>query len=352
VPLELIVETPKVISYVEYTDRSPASREVLVQTLVSGIKHGTELNMYRGTLPFASELWDPSLRLFRPPGEGEQVEPFFPHTLGSWAAGVVTQVGPGASRFRPGDLVHGEWKHRQTVIKNEDLLYPVRSLDDLEAMLFSDPARFALGAIHDAAIKLGDRVAIFGLGAIGMLALQMARLSGAVQVIGLDIIPGRLKLAKELGADVVINPAECDAGRVIKEASEGKGVDVAIEISGAYSALQHAIRGVHREGLVVTASYYGDQAGRVDLSREWHHNRITLRSSMPVWGCSHRCQPMWDLDRLERTAVDLLASRQLQVKALIGARIPFLQAAEAYALIDGSPEEKIKVILTYPERIP
>jgi threonine dehydrogenase-like Zn-dependent dehydrogenase len=347
-PLELIVETPKKIGFTEYQDCTPSGKEILVKTTVSGIKHGTELNMYRGTLPFADELWDPALRLFRKPGPGEEVPPFFPHTLGSWAAGFVLQVGPEVTRFRPGDLVHGEWKHRETILKHEDLLYPVCSQVDAETMLFSDPARFALGAVHDAAIKLGDRVAVFGLGAIGMLALQMARLNGAAQVIALDPIPGRLDQAHELGADLAINPAECDAGRAIKEATGGKGVDVAIEISGSYAALQQAIRGVHKEGLVVTASYYGDQANRVDLSREWHHNRVTLRSSMPVWDCSHRSQPMWDLNRLERTAVDLLAGGKLKVKSLIGARIPFAQAAEAYAIIDGSPAEIIKIILTYP----
>ena len=347
-PRELIVETPKKIGYQEYPDREPVGKEVLVKTTVSGIKHGTELNMYRGTLPFAEELWDPCLRLFRKPGPGEQVAPFFPHTIGSWAAGVVVQVGPDVVHYRPGDLVHGEWKHRETVIKHEEQLYPVSREVDSETMVFSDPARFALAAIHDAAIKLGDRVAIFGLGAIGLIALQMARLNGATQVIALDLIPSRLALAKELGADQVINPAETDAGMAIKEVTGGRGVDVAVEISGSYLALQHAIRGVHREGLVVTASYYGDQAGRLDLSREWHHNRITLRSSMPVWDCSHRCQPMWDMNRLERTAIELLAHKMLQVKPLIGARYPFERAAEAYTIIDQTPGEKIKILLTYP----
>jgi threonine dehydrogenase-like Zn-dependent dehydrogenase len=346
-PLELVVKTPKVIAYAEYTDHEPLESEVMVQTTVSGIKHGTELNMYRGTLPFADELWDPDLRLFRFPEGGEQIAPFFPHTLGSWAAGVVLKTGPAVRRFKAGDRVHGEWKHRETIIRREDQLYLVREQGDEETMIFSDPARFALSAIHDAAIKLGDRVAVFGLGAIGMLAMQMARLNGAEKIIVLDPIASRLSLAKELGADLVINPAETDAGRAIKEATGGKGVDVAIELSGAYPALQHAIRGVHKEGLVVTASYYGDQAGRVDLSREWHHNRVTLRSSMPVWDCSHRCQPMWDLTRLERTAVSLLADGRLSVKPLIGARIPFDHAAEAYAIIDGAPAEKIKILLTY-----
>jgi len=55
-PLELIVEAPGRIGFAPYSDREPAADEVLVHTLVSGIKHGTELNMYRGTLPFAEEV--------------------------------------------------------------------------------------------------------------------------------------------------------------------------------------------------------------------------------------------------------------------------------------------------------
>jgi threonine dehydrogenase-like Zn-dependent dehydrogenase len=346
-PKELVVLSPKKIGFSDYEDPQPNGDEVLIQTLVSGIKHGTEINMFRGTLPFASEIWDPGLRLFRPPGDGEKVAPFYPHTLGSWAAGVVRKVGPDVRVLKPGDLVHGEWKHRQTVIKTQKALYRIPEQADGETMVFTDPARFALAAIHDAEIKLGDKVAVFGLGAIGMLALQMARLDGAVQVIAVDPIPERLEMARRLGATLTIDPKEGDTGIAIKKATGGAGVDVAVDISGVYAALQQAFRSVHKEGLVVTASYYGERTIPLDLSREWHHNRITLRSSMPVWDCSHRNQPMWNLDRLERTAVSLLEDQKLIVKPLIGIRIPFECAAEAYNLIDQSPNENIKIILTY-----
>jgi threonine dehydrogenase-like Zn-dependent dehydrogenase len=346
-PLELVVESPRKVVFVEYEDRDPIGDEVLIRTTVSGIKHGTEINVYRGIVPFADRVFDPDLRAFRPFRDGEEPEPFFPHKMGSWAAGVVTRVGPEVRRFKVGDRVHGGWKHRQTVIVAEDDVYPVSDGVDDETMVFSDPALFALGGTHDAAIKLGDRVAIFGLGAIGMLALQMARLNGAGQILAVDPIPGRLELARAFGADVTVNPTECEAGLAIKGASGGAGVDVAIDISGNYAALQQALRCVHREGLMVTVSFYGDKTGRVDLSSEWHHNRITLRSSMPVWGCTHRCQPMWDLARLERTAIGLLEEGKLQVEPLIGARIPFEHAAEAYAMIDESPGAKVKLLLTY-----
>jgi threonine dehydrogenase-like Zn-dependent dehydrogenase len=344
-PLELIVESPKQIGYAAYAEREPVGSEVRVRTLVSGIKHGTELNMYRGTLPFAADKWDPALRLFRPLREDEAVAPFYPHTLGSWAAGVVEAVGPDVKYFRPGDPVHGEWKHRETAIKPEAALYHMKDSAAGDRMVFTDPARFALAATHDAAIKLGDRVAIFGLGAIGMLAAQMARLNGAGFVWVVDPMPDRRALALELGADLALDPLAGDAGLMIKQ---NGGADVAIELSGVYAALQHAIRAAQKEALVVTASYYGDQGGRLDLSREWHHNRITLRSSMPVWGCTHRSAPMWDMRRLESTAIALLASGALMTEPLIGARVPFQQAAEAYALIDTAAAGNIKVLLTYP----
>jgi len=346
-PLEVILKAPKTIGLAEYEDRDPTGKEVMVRTLVSGIKSGTEINLYRGAVPFVDEVWDPGLRLFRPAGESEKPAPFFPHTLGSWAAGKVDAVGPRARRFKPGDLVHGEWRHRQTAILEEDRLYPVAGQVDCETMVFTDPARFALASIHDAGVKLGDRAVIFGLGAIGMLALQMARLDGAVRVFVVDPIPGRLDLARSLGADEAINPTECDVGIAVKELTENDGVDVAIEVSGSYAALQQALRCVHEGGLVVAASYYAEQPVRLDLSREWHHNRITLRSSMPVWECPHRSYPMWDLSRLEQVAIGLLQDGSLQVKPLIGARIPFERAGEAYALIDQSPDARVKFLLTY-----
>jgi threonine dehydrogenase-like Zn-dependent dehydrogenase len=344
---ELVLTGPKQIGYISYQEKEPRGNEVLVRTTVSGIKQGTEINLYRGANPFAKEIFDPVLRLFRPPQDGEQVAPWYPHRLGSWAVGVVEAVGPDVQRFKPGDVVHGPWSHRTGIIISEGRIFPVAPDVDRETMLFTDPGLFALASTHDAEIKLGDRVAIFGLGAIGLLAVQMAKLSGAAQVFAVDMIPSRLALAKELGADVAVNAAQGDTAISIKEMTNKAGVDVAVEISGAYSALQQAIRCVHREGLVVTTSYYGDTKGRVDLSREWHHNRITLRSSMPVWDNAHRWQPMWNRERLTRTAISMLEQGRLNVKRLIGARYAFDLAPEAYAMIDERPDESVKTLLTY-----
>ncbi len=78
----------------------------------------------------------------------------------------------------------------------------------------------------------------------------------------------------------------------------------------------------------MTAGYYGDSNKPIDLAREWHHNRITLRSSMPVWNCSHRNYPMWDLPRVKQVAISMLEERKLVVRPLIWERIPFVHAAQ------------------------
>jgi len=346
-PYEIIIVSPSKIELRSYEDKDPTNNEVLVQTSVSGIKSGTELNLYRGANPFVNEVWDNDLRLFRPAIDDDELPDFFPHTLGSWASGIVRKVGHGVRKFSTGDLVHGSWKHRHTALVAEDQLYPVKDESLLETMLFTDPARFALAAIHDANIKVGDLVAIFGMGAIGLIAIQLAKLSGASKIIAIDPIHGRLALAKELGADHIFDPRDGDISIAIKNLNGGKGVDVAMEIAGSYDALQQAIRCVHKEGLVVTSGYYGNTKHHLDLAREWHHNRVTLRSSMPVWDCSHRNQPMWNLARLEKTVINLLENGKIEIKPLIGARIPFEQAAKAYTMIDESLDEKVKILLTY-----
>ena len=83
------------------------------------------------------------------------------------------------------------------------------------------------------------------------------------------------------------------------------------------------------------------------LGAEWHHNRVTLLSSMGVWDCPHRDHPTWNRERIHQTAVDLMVNDQLDTRGLITHRVPFEKAADAYQLIESQPEAAIKVLLTY-----
>ena len=342
-PQEFFVTAPRVIEFHEYTEPKLDADEVRVKSLVSGIKTGTEMALYQGITPFLDQQFDPALRLFTPAGQ----KGLYPCNLGSWLAGTVVEVGSKVEKFKPGDLVHGGLPHRPTNVCKEEALYPLKKGMSPETALFVDPCIFALQAVHDAQIKIGDNVAVFGLGALGLLAVQIARLNGASQVFAVDVVANRLNLARQFDADQCLDAAKCDAGLEIKKLTGGKGVDAAIEISGAYSALQTAIRSVHPGGLLVTASYFKGNGNQLNLGAEWHHNRLTLISSMPVWDMPHRNYPMWDLKRIELTALYLLEAQKLVTSPMIEKRFSYPKAADAYRFIDADPGAAVKVILEY-----
>jgi 2-desacetyl-2-hydroxyethyl bacteriochlorophyllide A dehydrogenase len=316
---------------------------------LSGISHGTELNIYRGTSPFHSKRFDRDLRMFVEDNSGQA----YPAKLGYEWVGYVTEVGSDVQRFKPGDLIHLPMSHRQTqtfIAEDQTSLgdiWPLPAGLDPDTAIVLALAGVALQAIHDAYIKVGDRIAIFGLGTIGLLAVQLARLNGASWIEAIDPIPARRKLAEMFGADRTLDPAACNVAYEIKSSSSHRGVDTAIELSGHYAALNDAIRSACMGGTVVVAGFYPGGATPLHLGEEWHHNRITMVSSMGVWGCPHRDYPTWNRGRVHETAADLLASGRLRTDGLITHRFPFDHGADAYRLIDHHPADVVKVVLTY-----
>jgi threonine dehydrogenase-like Zn-dependent dehydrogenase len=346
-PRELVVTGPRSIELASYEDAPPASNEVRADAIVSGISHGTELALYRGVSAFAGKQFDPDLRLFLERDGAAS----YPIRLGYEWVGEVREVGVEVDTVAVGDLLHLALPHRetQTVALADDPGAPwtalPKELDPVRATLLQS-VTIALQAAHDARIKLGDTVVVFGLGAFGLLAVQLSRLSGAGWVAAVDPVPRRRELAHVFGADLVLDPSACDAGREIKVATGG-GVDVAIEFSGRYSALQDAMRSARLAGTVVAAGFYvGAPGDELRLGEEFHHNRLTLVGSMSGWGAPHR-DAGWDRRRLRASALDLLARDRLDVGELVTHRIPFAQAAGAYELIDRSPEETLRAVLTY-----
>ncbi len=347
-PQELQLVGPRAVQLLTYEDAPLQPHQVRAQAILSGISHGTEMNLYRGTSPFANKIFDPDLRLFMP-GAGMEAD----IRLGYEWVGRVTEVGAQIEHLEPGDLVHLLMPHRETHTADPLDIPFHRQLEPLPPDLAPDDAIFlalagvALQAIHDARIKVGDRVAIFGLGVIGLFAAQLARLNGASWIDAVDLIPTRRTLATNFGADQVLDPRDCDVGYEIKSANPQRGADVAIELSGSYAALHEAIRSVRMGGVVVAGGFYQGGAEALRLGEEWHHNRVTMISSMAAWKCPHRDYPLWDRTRINETVTKLLAGGRLRTDGLITHRIPFARAAEAYKLIDQHSAEVVKVVLEY-----
>lgn len=352
---EWLLTGPRHLELVEYEDPPLADHEIRVRTLVTGVKRGTELTLYRGVGPMHSKTFDLTYRAMVAASG-----PTYPRGLGSWGVGEVIAVGRAVSRYRAGERVHGNFRHRPTLTFPLDAagerlgpaggasLRPLPPDLDPTAALFCDPAMFALAAVHDAQIKVGDAVAIFGMGAIGLLAVQCARLQGADPLIAVDPIAERLALARAYGATHTLGAGVSDPGLAIKELTPRRGVDAALEISGSYAALQQAIRSVQAGGTVVTLGYYPDTGGEaLRLGEEWHHNRVQLLSSMIVWGNAHRHAPLWNEQRVVATVEDLLRRGILRWTEMVTHRLPYARAPEAYALYDQHPEQAIKIVLEY-----
>ena len=341
---EFVLTAPRTLVFQDYVEPDLKSGEVRIQTDLTGIKPGTEMSAYRGETPFVAQDFDLTQRIFVP---RRPDQPFYPTALGCWGVGKVIEIGPDVTQFKVGDVVHAPMLHRPSNVKTASDVFLLAPTLAPEVALFSDPTLFALSAVHDAQIKVGDNVAVFGLGALGLIALQLAKLQGAAQVFAVDVNPERLDLARQFGADHMIHAGQTDAAHEIRRHTQYKGVDAVIEISGSTLALQSATRAVHQGGLIVSASFYKNGQAALNLGMEWHHNRPTLISSMPGWGNVSRFAPMWDLQRLRRTAIDLLAQNKLQVLPMISQRFAYADAAQAYAMLDQSPTPPIKVVLTY-----
>jgi 2-desacetyl-2-hydroxyethyl bacteriochlorophyllide A dehydrogenase len=341
----LLITAPGEVEVVPERLGRPGRGQVLARSVVSGISQGTELAWYRGLAPALHIGWDPDVRAYRDgtPGRGYPVAP------GYELVAVVEETGAAVTRVQPGHLVYLDRPHADLHLVGEDDAAAglLAEGTDPERAVFFPLARVALGSVHDAAISIGESVLVTGLGAVGLLAAQLALRAGARIVIGIDRYPRRLEAAGKLGIHTVLAGPGQDIARIVAKQADGEGADVAIEASGSYQLLHQAIRSVRACGRVVTvASYHGDQDGLL-LGREYHRNRITLISSMTVNGCPQRIYPSWDLDRLNTVARGLVLDGTLVTAGLITHRIPFAAADTAYQLIGFHPDDTIKVVLTY-----
>ena len=332
---------PGEVAVVEYEERAPEPGEVRVRTLYSGISAGTELTAYRGSNPYLTKRWDAERRLFV---EGATVS----YPLEDWGyeqVGEVVGLGEGVRRLRAGNRVWGIWGHRSSAVVVEDAVVD-RVLEDLPPLcgVFARIGAVALNAVLDADVHVGETVAVFGLGVPGLLATQLACLSGA-DVLAVDRIPRRLELAASFGA-TTIDAATTTAGDAVKEATAGRGADVTIDLSGSPGALHEAIRGAAYASRVVVAGFPQGGAEQLRLGEEFHHNRIELVASQ-ISAVHPRLSRRWDVLRLERTVLELRRDGRLELEPLVTRVEPVERAPEVFRMLDERPEDEVQVVLEF-----
>ena len=337
-PRELVAVAPRTPVLREYEEQPLKPNELRIKSIFSAPKHGTELRPYRADTKDQTSPFDGQKRIHI----GEGGDPKFPIQLGNMAVGNVIEVGQEVASSQIGDKVFGHLPIRETHTVNQGRIKKVPEGMSSEAIVYSDPAGVALCAIQGSQICLGSSVIIFGLGAIGQMALQLARLQGARWIAVSDPIPVRRKVAKNHGADLVIDPTIDDVGFIVKDQTENAGVDVSIETSGSYAAMNDALRATAYGGKIVSAAYYTGDSSVLSFEGEWHRNQLTIISTRDV-NSTLRDHPLWNTPRLHTEAFALLQEDRISVDGLVHPIVPFSQAAEAYRVIDEKPAESIKL---------
>jgi 2-desacetyl-2-hydroxyethyl bacteriochlorophyllide A dehydrogenase len=353
VPRALVLEGKRSLQLVEQRTAPLLAGEARLRSRLSGISHGTELSLYRGTSAFTDKVFDRGLRAFVTPHAGSASA--YPVTLGYEMVSEVVEVAPDVTAVTVGDLVHTGTPHQEETVLDVaaslDATYPLVVLptdERLERGLFISLSAVALQAVHDAEIKLGDAVSVHGLGAIGLMAIQMCQLEGIQNVYAVDPDPQRRELATKFGATDVLDPgADEPVGLQIRDRNHGRGVDVAIDVSGSDRGLQGALSAAGLGATVVAAGFYQGGAGNLHLGEEFHHNRLSLIASIGGWGTPNRHAPQWDRRRVLDVATRLLYTDRVSVEGLLTRTFPFDHAPDAYTWLDEHPQDAVKVALDY-----
>lgn len=336
------LDAPREVRVRRYDLPSVADSEVRVRTLYSGISAGTELSALRGTNPYLGLHWDPELRVFTP-GPTSLTYP-----LQSWGyseVGVVEETGQNVTAVEVGDLIWGIWGHCSHAVLTEESVATQRLAAHLDPLVgtFARVGAVALNAVLASQASLGETVAIFGQGVIGLLATQLLCSQG-IEVLAIDPVPRRLALAESWGARG-LDPRDGDLAVAVRKIVPA-GVDRVIELSGAYPALHSAVRIAGPGGTVIAAGFYQGGATALALGEEFHHNQVTIQASQ-IGAVPPHLQGRWTRRRLHETVMDLCARGRLDPRPLVSHVIDARDAPEAYALIDDPPEDLLQVVLDF-----
>lgn len=238
--------------------------------------------------------------------------------IGHEFCGIVEEVGPAVTRFKPGDrvavscvtqcmecyycrrgmysqCVDGSWifgymidgcqaDYVRVPYADSGMHLIPEELEDEDVLFVGDILSTGYFGAENGKIQPGDTVAVFGSGPVGMCAMATARLFGPATIVAVDIDDSRLEFAKKNGwADVGLNPNKVDVPQALRDMTEGRGADVTIEANGFEPTFKGAINSVRPGGTVSIIGVF-EKPQIVEMNKLWikkHHHRHGLGKRQP-----------------------------------------------------------------------
>jgi predicted dehydrogenase/threonine dehydrogenase-like Zn-dependent dehydrogenase len=340
--------------------------QLLIQTRASLISAGTERALVEfGQASLISkaiqspervkQVWDK----IRTEGLMTTMETVFtrldePMPLGYSNAGIVVEVGPGVTHFAAGDRVASNGSHAEMVCR------PVNLCAKIPDGVSDEQASFAvLGSIGMQGIRLlrpemGETVAVFGLGLIGLLAAQLLVQSGA-RVLGIDPDPRRRELARACGAIPVDVTGDPIAAAIAH--TGGHGVDAVLVTASARDddILSQAARMSRKRGRIVLVGVVNMELNRAEFYDKELSFQVSCSYGPGRYDTQYEEQGVdypyafvrWTEQRNIESVLGMMANGRLDVERLITKRIPHADAAKAYELLS-SDRTQLGVVLEYP----
>jgi len=237
--------------------------------------------------------------------------------------------------WRFGNTINGAWAEYLLVPDARANLAPIPpGLTDEEVLLVPDIFSTGLSGAESGNIKVGDSVAVFAQGPIGLCATLGAKLRGAALIVAVDSLPKRLEMARRFGANVTINFKDQDPVAEIKRLTEGRGVDVAIEALGQQATFENCLRSIRPGG---TLSSLGVYSGKLVAPYEPLYAGLGDQKIVTTL-CPGGKERM-------RRLMSMIAARRVDLSPLITHHFALDNIAEAYELFANQREGVMKVAL-------
>ncbi|MFH2102575.1 MAG: bi-domain-containing oxidoreductase [Chloroflexota bacterium] len=282
-----------------------------------------------------------------------------PMPLGYSSAGTIVALGPGMDGFTVGQRVAcaggGYAIHAEYNLVPRNLLTPLPENVDFESAAFTTLGAIALHGFRLAEPQLGERVAVIGLGLLGLLTAQIVTAAGC-HTLGIDLAPERVELARSLGLEAVIRE---QAEQAAQSFTANRGFDSVIicadtasndpvELAGVIARDRARVVATGAVGLTFPRKVYFEKELSFVNSRSYGPGRYD-----PAYEEEGRDYPSgyvrWTEGRNFEAVVDLLSRGRLLVEPLISHRFSIEKAPEAYALITSKDKaQSLGVLLTYP----
>lgn len=281
-----------------------------------------------------------------------------PMPLGYSSAGTIIELGDGMPGYKVGDRVACAGSHAVHAEYNvipRNMLAKLPDEVDFEQAAFSTLGAIALQGFRLAKPQIGERIAVIGLGLLGLIMVRIARAAGC-SVFGVDLDPKRVKLGRSSGAVCTSRENAVTSGRAF---TNGKGFDSVLICADTSSNDTVALAGelARDRGNVISIGAVG-----LDLPRKLYYEKeLTFRVSRssgpgrydPIYEEEGIDYPIgfvrWTEGRNLNAFVELLYTQKIEVKSLISHRFPIDDAAKAYRLLRGKTDEpSLGVLLSYP----